>query len=115
MYRNTFKFTLVAGLIAGFSGLAVASTSGLQGEDDLTIGQTHVSLIQAVATAEQKVGGKATHAELENENGKPVFGVEVVTGSSATDVKVDAMTGQVLSAQADKSDADHEGEGEVEN
>lgn len=115
MKRNILITVLGAALLAGGLGVAAASTSAQQanGEDDLNIAQTKITLIQAVTAAEQKVGGRAAHAELNDENGKLVFGVEVVNGQQATDVKVDAMSGQVLSAQADQADAEHEGKGEA--
>jgi hypothetical protein len=57
------------------------------------------------------VNGKATKAELEDENGKLVYGVEVLAGGNATDVKVDINSAQVLSAQADRGDNEgHEDE-----
>ena len=115
MKRNLVSMLVAAAVLAGTAGLAVAAGTAGHGEDDPAIGQAKVSLTQAVAAAEQKVGGKVAHASFENENGRPVFGVEVVNGGQATDVKVDAMTGQVLSAQADRPDAAREGRGEADD
>ena len=116
------KLTLmVAGvaLAVGGIGAALASTQNASGqshgEDDLDVGRAKISLSRAVAAAEQKVGGRAAHADLDDENGKLVFGVEVVTGKQATDVKVDAMSGQVLSARADQADAENNGRGEADD
>ena len=114
MKRNVLMTALGAVIFAGGLGVAVASNSAQQtnGEDDLNIAQTKVTLIQAVTAAEKKLGGRAAHAELNDENGKLVYGVEVINGTQATDVKVDAMSGQILSAKADQADAEHEGQGE---
>ena len=112
---------MAAGVALAFGGISAAmatsqgGTGQNRGEDDLNVGQARITLTQAVAAAEQKVGGRAAHAELNDENGKLVFGVEVVSGQQATDVKVDAMSGQVLSARADQADAEHEGKGESDN
>ena len=114
MKRNILMTALGAALLAGGLGVAVASNSAQQtnGEDDLNIAQTKVTLIQAVTAAEQKVGGRAARAELNDENGKLVYSVEVVNDTQATDVKVDAMSGQILTAKADLADEEHEGKGE---
>lgn len=54
--------------------------------------------------AEQHTRGKAVQAELEDENGKLVYEVEVMKGATAMDVKIDATTGAVLSAKDDEED-----------
>ena len=113
MKRKLLSVTLGSAIVLGGVGAAVASTQQGNGEDDLNLGQAKITLIQAITTAEQKAGGRAAHAGLENENGRLVFGVEVMNSQQATDVKVDAISGQVLSAQADKADAEHEGKGET--
>lgn len=46
-------------------------------------------------------GGQAIKAELENENGYVVYGVQVKAQNKNLDVKVDAGNGQVLSIQSD--------------
>lgn len=112
MKRKLLTMTLGAALVASGLGVAMASPKGGNGEDDANIGQAKITLTQAIAAAEQKAGGRAAHAELNDENGKLVYGVEVVSGTQATDVKVDAMSGQVISARADQADAEHEGKGE---
>lgn len=48
--------------------------------------------------------GIAVSAQLEDENGTAVYGVEVTSGAQTTDVKVDANNGKILSAQADQAD-----------
>ena len=61
---------------------------------------------QAKAAALAKFpGGTVTKAELEDENGTIVWGVQVTDASGTTqDVKVDGNSGQVTSAQADAAD-----------
>jgi uncharacterized membrane protein YkoI len=102
---------LAAAAIGG--GSAYAARAAKQ-EDAFAITSAPVSLVQAIAAAEQHVGGKAAKAELEDENGVWVFGVEVVKDATTLmDVKVDATTGKILSASADAADNgsdDHEDE-----
>ena len=91
------------------SSLVYANRDGNEEQNDAAaLAQAKISLTQAVAAAEQKVNGKAVRAELEDENGKIVYGVEVINGGKSIDVKVDIATGGILSAQADQ--ADHEGD-----
>ncbi|MEQ1527008.1 MAG: PepSY domain-containing protein [Gallionella sp.] len=74
--------------------------------DALTINTAKISLIQAVTSAEQHVGGKASSADYEQHKGKWVFDIEVVKDKSVMDVKVDATSGQVIVATEDKADRD---------
>jgi uncharacterized membrane protein YkoI len=57
---------------------------------------------QAVSAASAKVAGKVTDAELENEDGNLVYGVEIQNGKGTFDVKVDAGNGAVLNVAQDK-------------
>jgi uncharacterized membrane protein YkoI len=79
------------------------------GEADL-VNMAKISLDQALRDALQAVPGKALRAELEEENGYLVYGVEVVgVDHQITDVKVDAGNGTVLKTTPDKGDReDHE-------
>lgn len=60
------------------------------------------ALSQAKIAAEQHAKGRALRAELENENGVAVYGVEVLDGAKAMDVKVDACDGKVLGVQENR-------------
>ena len=96
---------IMAAGVATAGGLVYANQSGVrQGDAMVNLAQAKISLAQAVATAEQHVGGRASRAELQNENGRLVYGVEVVDTTRTMDVKVDAVNGSVLSAQADQAD-----------
>ena len=70
-------------------------------------GLAKIDFAQAVRAALEKVKGNVLKAELEDENGFLVYGVEVVTPEKAiTDVKVDAGSGKVLAM--DRDQVDHE-------
>jgi uncharacterized membrane protein YkoI len=114
--KRKLTAAIAAALAAtAIGGGAYAAKAG-QVEDALAIANSKVSLAQAIAAAEQHVGGKAAKAELEDENGQWVFGVEVVKDATQVmDVKVDAATGKVLSATLDSADAEGSGEHEGEN
>ena len=104
---------IMAAGVATAGGLAYAQQSGVARTDaEADLAKAKVSLVQAVATAEQHAGGKASRAELQNENGRLVYGVEVTDAAKTTDIKVDAKDGRILSAQADQ--ADHESDNRKE-
>ena len=71
-----------------------------------------VSLDSAVKTALKAVPGKVLKAELENENGYLVYGIEIARADNQmVDVKIDAGNGKVLKLEPDKKDnEDREGE-----
>jgi len=68
----------------------------------------------AVNAALKRVPGKVLRAELENENGYLVYGVEIVKADQQiVDVKVDAGNGRIL--RTDKDRHDTEGREKEEN
>jgi uncharacterized membrane protein YkoI len=85
-------------------------------EEAMALAKTRVSLTQAIAAAERHLQGKALRAELEDENGTFVYGVEVAVNDNMKDVKVDSVSGKVLSVQDDREDRSgkHERESETE-
>lgn len=102
----------IIGVIALGASLAFAGVNGAsegQENDAALLAKVKISLTQAIAAAEGHVQGRAVRAELEDENGTLVYGVEVTSGTQTTDVKVDTNDGKILSAQA--AQADHEAEG----
>lgn len=110
--RSNKSFIIgIIGLTALGTSLAFAGVNHAESQsenDALALSKAKISLTQAIAAAESHVQGRAVRAELEDENGALVYGVEVVKGAQAMDIKVDSNSGQVLSAQADQ--ADHETE-----
>jgi uncharacterized membrane protein YkoI len=73
-----------------------------------------VSKDEAIAAATQAVPGEAGKVELDNENGTVVWSVEVTSGGSHVDVKVDAGNGKVLAKDAD-NDTESESKSESGN
>ena len=56
---------------------------------------------QAISIASNAAKGTVTEIELENENGKMVYSVEITEGKTETDVKVDAISGQILKVEVE--------------
>lgn len=103
--KNVFPALIAAAGLVAAGGLAYAQQGPFAPEDDAvsSLGGVRVSLVQAIAAAEQHVGGRASRAVLERD-GASVFDVEVVTAANVVmDVKVDA-DGKILSAAQDQSD-----------
>jgi len=66
-----------------------------------------ISMDNAINAALKEVPGKVLRAELENENGYLVYGVEIVkTDNQIVDVKVDAGNGLILRTDKDKRDTE---------
>lgn len=67
------------------------------------------TLAAAIAAAEQNTGGKATEASFESENSQLIYEVKVLKDNAVQKVKVDAMSGKILSTKA-SADDDNESE-----
>ncbi|WP_411728255.1 PepSY domain-containing protein [Methyloglobulus sp.] len=76
--------------------------------------QAKITLSEAINAAEQKTGGKAMEAELDDESATVQFEIEVLKDGKVHEVKVDGKTGKVLKVSLD--DESKEGvEKETEN
>ena len=101
------KLAIIGALTAAALAAAAVYAGKNSSDDEIdaaTLAKANVALDQAITAAEQHTQGKAVQAELEDENGKLVYEVEVMKGATAMNVKVDATTGAVLSAKPDKLD-----------
>jgi len=102
--KRKFYLTALAALSVAAIGSAYAGQS--VENDALSIAGAKIGMTQAVTTAEQHVGGKASRAEYERHKGQWMFDVEVVKDKKVMDVKIDPMSGKVIAAVEDKSDHD---------
>lgn len=104
------KFTALAmsGVLV-LTATAAYAVSHLE-EDGQAIGQTRVSLSQAIDAAEKSApGSRATHANFERDHqGHWTFTVEVAKAGQAMDVTVDPSNGQILSVSHDREDYDYD-------
>jgi uncharacterized membrane protein YkoI len=104
---------LLAFAAVSATGLGAAYAAKSAENDALSIATAKIGLVQAVTVAEGHVGGKAARAEYErNKAGQWVFDIEVVKGQTVMDVTVDAASGNVLAAVADKADGDDDNDKE---
>jgi uncharacterized membrane protein YkoI len=63
--------------------------------------QAKITLTEAIKAAEQKTGGKAMEAEVDDESTTVQFEIEVLKDGKIHEVKVDGMTGKVLKVSLD--------------
>ena len=98
--KTSLKLALAAMALLGLGAAHAAQDP--HDDSAQAILNTRLSLVQAIGAAERHAGGSAIRAELENANGRIVYGVEVVSKTRLTDVKVDANSGRIVSAQADQ-------------
>ncbi|MDR4493843.1 MAG: PepSY domain-containing protein [Nitrospirales bacterium] len=72
---------------------------------DVTNLQTSVTMEKAIKTATTQFPGKVLEAELENEDGKAIYEVEIVnTAGETREFEIDANSGQILSSELEDQD-----------
>ena len=104
MTKHKIHFTALAALAIAATASAYAAKP--VENDALAVMTARINLTQAIAAAEQHVGGKASRAEYERHQGLWVFDVEVIKDKTVMDVKVDPMNGKIIAATEDKTDHD---------
>ena len=62
---------------------------------------TRITIGQAIVIAEEEVSGEAIEAELEKEDGRLVYDVDVKTSRGKMEVVIDPETGNVLRVSPD--------------
>jgi uncharacterized membrane protein YkoI len=100
---NVKRGLILGSLLAVATATTVAFAEPGKSEQHGTpvdLSKVQVTMSQAITTAEQQAGGKATKAKLENEKGKLLYEVKVAGKDGATEVKIDAQDGKVLGTEA---------------
>ena len=97
--KQIATFTLAALLATGgLAGVALASSN--ENGEAAALQGAKISLMQAIATAEQQTGGKAFDAGVDNEHGNVRIAVETNGPKGVQTVFVDPQSGQVIGAHA---------------
>ncbi|SKA25613.1 Uncharacterized membrane protein YkoI [Enhydrobacter aerosaccus] len=98
MYRSKLTMAAMATVIAlGAAGTAFAETG--EHEDNKEVGVVlgaKTAPSQAIATAEQKTGGRAVRIDVEKENGVYLYEIKTMTPDKVANVFVDLVSGQVV-------------------
>ncbi|MEZ0360928.1 MAG: PepSY domain-containing protein [Hydrogenobacter sp.] len=95
------KLLLLGGLLAGFT-LAIAEIENTLPNPK----QAKISPQEATSSAKSQVGGDVLGYELEDEDGRLVYGVKLIKDAEEYDVKVDANTGKVLKVEKEEEEED---------
>ncbi|MBL27885.1 MAG: hypothetical protein CMM50_10105 [Rhodospirillaceae bacterium] len=77
----------------------------LDGESDNELAgllKLPTTLSDAIATAEQDIGGKAIEAGIDDENAVPLFEIEVAKNNTIKRVYVDGTSGEIAAGPADE-------------
>ena len=93
-----FGSTAAALATAALLGFAPLTHAAVRHHYDEAV-KANVSLVQAVESGERAGQGKATSAEFDVENNRPIWEVQVLSPTGMNEYKVDASTGQVLKVE----------------
>jgi len=112
--HNKFLTTLLATVVVAGTAVNLAQASDSKEKDAKELqlfSQAKISLTEAIKAAEQKTGGKAMEAEIDDESGAVQFEIEVTKDDKIHKVMVDGKTGNVLKVSLDdESDEGSENE-----
>jgi uncharacterized membrane protein YkoI len=95
MYRQKlFSAAMATAVVLAGTGAAYAESND-NASEMAALSNAKISLSQAISAAEQKAGGRAIDAGVNNENGVITYGVEIAKGNTVQMVLVDPATGEV--------------------
>jgi len=100
--KKLFKALLIAATCLS----SLITYSKTNENDALKLKRVKVSMKQAVAEAIKARHGDVVKVELEDEEGRMVWNIEIVASidSKVYDTSIDATTGQLISSKLDKED-----------
>jgi len=105
---HTFSLLGASALLLASVGLAM-SHDGKEKADVANL-PTSVTMEEAIKTATTQFHGKVLEAELEREDGKAVYEVEIVNASGETrEFEIDAQSGNILSSEQEDQDTHEKG------
>ena len=102
-HNKILKVMLAMVIITGTAAnVAQAGESKEKEAKELKLfGQAKITLTEAIKAAEQKTGGKAMEAEVDDESNTVQFEIEVLKDGKIHEVLVDGITGKVLKVSLD--------------
>src|SRR5680860_1818050 len=105
---HTFSLLGASALLLTSVGLAMSE----DGREKVTVASlpTSVTMEEAIKTATTQFPGKVLEAELESEDGKVIYEVEIVNATGEIrEVEVDAQSGKILSSELEDQDTHEKG------
>lgn len=104
MIKTTFKKQLLAGSVLGGGAIVVAALAF----SPAIAAQPTITFDQAGDIALESAPGTLQEIELDSENGRQVWEVEIKTLEGESEITLDAETGDVLAESFEDDDDDHE-------
>ena len=99
--NKVIAVTLISGGLIG-TALVAQSDNKRDAEDAIAINSASIPMDKAIEIALAAVSGKATEAELEVEDGKSIWEIEVLnTNQQMVEIEIDANSGEVLKQELD--------------
>lgn len=109
MKKTTAKILAATLIATGLTGTSLAVAAQTDTNEAPLTSDLSISQVSEIALGAQ--AGTIEEIELENEDGKAVFEVEIKTDTGEVEVMIDAATGDVLSMeQDDDGDDDEDGD-----
>lgn len=100
MIRRKLLTATLAGLIAsgaiGTSVVAYARNNEQATDEAAIMANAKITMTEAIASAEQQVGGKAVGTGIEDQDGTVYFEVQVLKNGARQKVLIDPQTGKVV-------------------
>lgn len=117
MLRTKLMIAILAGTLAsgaiGGSVAAYAKNRDAPTDEAAVMANAKVSMAEAMATAEQAVGGKAVGSGIEDQDGTVYLEVQVLKGGTRHKVLIDPQSGKVVktvTAHNEQNENGHEGD-----
>ena len=98
---------LTMGTLAA-AGAAYAKDKELRTNEAAIMANAKVTMAQAIATAEQKTGGKTVGTGIEDQDGTVFLEVQVLKDNQRHSVLIDPQSGQVVKVAIDNEQEDDE-------
>lgn len=104
---NRLALAAVLGTSLSFAGVALADKDANKhdshdDDNERVTMEVAIDAQQALVIAQQQVPGRVMETELENEDGKAVWEVEIVDANQQEwEISIDAQTGVILSKEQD--------------
>lgn len=117
MSRKKLLTAALAGVLAsgaiGGSIAAYARNNDNPTDEAAIMANAKISMVQAIATAEQQTGGRAVGTGIEDQDGTIYFEVQVLNGGARHKVLIDPQSGKVVKtvkADNERNENGHEGD-----
>ena len=110
MFNKNFKVTTLAGcLMIALSAVTLTTTVHANINNEVKAAQaSKISLKQAITLASKEASGTLVSAEFDDDDDKAqggVYEIEFSTDSTNYEIKIDAMTGSIISTETERLDS----------